>query len=268
MENYTGKDHTFVICAYKENPYLEETIQSLKNQTIKSNIILSTSTPNEHIIHLCEKYEVSYFINPEPKSAASDWNYGFSQATTDLVTMAHQDDTYEPDYVEEILKAANRNKKDNTMLIFTDYYEHKLGKKETNNLLLAIKRIINFPLSLKCFWSSKFIRKRTLSIGCAICCPTVTFVKKNVPFPLFDTRYKNSCDYMTWVLLAEKNGAFIYLRKKLLGHRIYAESATSLNISENIRVKEDYEILCHYWPGSIAKLINRVYAQSEKSNKI
>ena len=23
---YTGKDHTFVICAYKENPYLEETI--------------------------------------------------------------------------------------------------------------------------------------------------------------------------------------------------------------------------------------------------
>ena len=27
---YTSKDHTFVICAYKENPYLERTIRSIE----------------------------------------------------------------------------------------------------------------------------------------------------------------------------------------------------------------------------------------------
>ena len=42
-------DHTFAICAYKESPYLEECIKSLKNQTIKSNILIATSTPTDYI---------------------------------------------------------------------------------------------------------------------------------------------------------------------------------------------------------------------------
>ena len=44
-------DHTFAICAYKESPYLEECIKSLKNQTIKSNILIATSTPKELLIN-------------------------------------------------------------------------------------------------------------------------------------------------------------------------------------------------------------------------
>ena len=40
--------HTFVICAYKESAYLEECILSLKQQTVKSNIIMITSTPNNN----------------------------------------------------------------------------------------------------------------------------------------------------------------------------------------------------------------------------
>ena len=46
--------HTFVICAYKESPYLEECIKSLKKQTLKSEIIISTSTPNDLIKKLAE----------------------------------------------------------------------------------------------------------------------------------------------------------------------------------------------------------------------
>jgi len=33
-------DHTFVICAYGDSPYLEDCINSLLSQTVKSNIIL------------------------------------------------------------------------------------------------------------------------------------------------------------------------------------------------------------------------------------
>ena len=35
--NYTGKNHTFAICAYKESPFLEECIQSLLGETIPYN---------------------------------------------------------------------------------------------------------------------------------------------------------------------------------------------------------------------------------------
>ena len=50
--------HTFAICAYKESPYLEECIKSLKSQTVKSNIIIVTSTPNQFISDLSEKYHL------------------------------------------------------------------------------------------------------------------------------------------------------------------------------------------------------------------
>ena len=49
MENNSLANHTFAICAYKESPYLQECIDSLKSQTIKSNIIICTSTPCEYI---------------------------------------------------------------------------------------------------------------------------------------------------------------------------------------------------------------------------
>ena len=41
--------HTFVICAYKESAFLEECILSLKKQTVRSNILIATSTPNKYI---------------------------------------------------------------------------------------------------------------------------------------------------------------------------------------------------------------------------
>lgn len=265
---YTGKDHTFVICAYKENQHLEKTIQTLMNQTVKSKIILSTSTPNAHIKKICEKYQIEWFINEHPHLAGDDWNYGYSKAETGLVTIAHQDDIYEPDFLKTTLEAINKRKKNDVIIAFTDYYELKKGKRENTNLLLKIKRIMNFPLAIPLFYRSKWMRRRTLSVGCAICCPAVTYVKENAGEKVFDTTYKNSCDYKTWVDLAKLDGAFVYIRRKMLGHRIYAESATTQNLSENIRKKEDLEIMCEFWPKPIAKFINGIYAKSENSNKV
>ena len=56
-------EHTFAVCAYKESPYLEECIKSLKNQTIKSNILIATSTPNDYIKGIADKYAIPYYIN-------------------------------------------------------------------------------------------------------------------------------------------------------------------------------------------------------------
>lgn len=265
---YTAKDHTFVICAYKENPHLEETVCSLERQSVKSKIILSTSTPNEHIRTICERHNIEMFINPHPHLAGDDWNYGYTRAKTPLVTIAHQDDLYEPDFLKITLHYINKRKKDDVIIAFTDYYELKLGEKVMTNTLLKIKRMMNFPMSLSFFQGSRFVRRRTLSVGCAICCPAVTYVKKNAGKRVFDTTYKNSCDYKTWVDLSKLKGSFVYIPKKLMAHRIYAESATTLNLSENIRQKEDYEIMCDFWPKPIAKLINKMYAKSEDSNVV
>ena len=48
------KQHTFVICAYQESEYLEECIRSLMRQTVKSEILMATSTPNPYIKKVSE----------------------------------------------------------------------------------------------------------------------------------------------------------------------------------------------------------------------
>ena len=66
------KKHTFAICAYKESPYLEECIESLKRQTIPSDIIVVTSTPSEYIQNIAEKYKLPYYINKGEKGITQD----------------------------------------------------------------------------------------------------------------------------------------------------------------------------------------------------
>ena len=53
-----------------------------------------------------------------------------------------------------------------------------------------------------------------------------------------------------------------------MGHRISLESTTTDIINKGIRTKEDYEILCKFWPRWIAKMIAKQYKKSEKSNNI
>ena len=55
--------HTFVICAYKESSYLEECIVSLEKQTVKSNILMVTSTPNTFISEMAEKHNIPLIVN-------------------------------------------------------------------------------------------------------------------------------------------------------------------------------------------------------------
>ena len=56
------KKHIYAVCAYKESPYLEECIQSIRGQSVPSDILVSTSTPNAHIERICKKYDVPLYL--------------------------------------------------------------------------------------------------------------------------------------------------------------------------------------------------------------
>ena len=169
-------NHTFVICAYKESPYLEECIKSVLNQNVKSNIIISTSTLNDYIFSLAQKYNLDVFVNEGEKGIGQDWNFGVSKTKTDYVTIAHQDDIYNENYLEEIVKKLENNK--DFSIAFTDYREIKNGEiiKLTKNL--KIKKILLFPMRF--LRKSKFMRRRIISLGSSICCPSVTLNTKVV----------------------------------------------------------------------------------------
>ncbi len=264
MKQFKASDFGFVICAYKESPYLEECICSLKRQDIQVKISLATSTPNKHIESLVRKYQLEYFINTEKSGIAEDWNFALTVTDKKVVTIAHQDDVYKPDYVKEILK--NINKQDNVLIAFTNYGELRNGEYVENNKLLNTKRFMLIPLKNKSLQKMCFVRRRILSFGSAICCPSVTFIKENLPQPIFHSGFRSNVDWQAWEIISKMKGAFVYCDNILMYHRIHQESATTEIIADNDRAKEDYEMFCKFWPRWIAGILEFFYKKGEDSN--
>lgn len=258
--------HTFVICAYKESPFLEECIISLKSQTVRSTVIMITSTPNEFITELAKKYQIDLFINTGEKGIVQDWNFGYSKCDTPYVTIAHQDDIYFPRYVDRAMKALEASK--HPLIYFSDYCEIRNGEQVEKNKLLKIKRLLLFPLRFKILQGNQFIRRRSLSLGNGICCPAVTFAKDNLPDPVFSVRFRSDEDWEAWEKLSKLKGEFIYDASIQVGHRIHKESETSIIIGESIRKKEDYVMFCKFWPKWFARILLMFYSKSEKSNEL
>ena len=260
---FTAEDHTWLICAYRESPFLEECIRSLQGQTVRSRILVCTSTPNEHIRRLTEKYGLETAVNPAAPGIGSDWNFALRSGETELLTIAHQDDVYEPEYTEEMLRRVNRHK--NTILYFSDYAELRNGKKVASNRLLRIKRLLLVPLRL--FPGRVFARRLSLAFGDPICCPSVTYRKSVMGDREFGSRFRSDLDWEMMEGLSREKGRFVFDPGRRLCHRIHADSATTEIIGDHLRTREDYEMMKKFWPDFIAKRLSRVYAASEKSNR-
>ena len=263
---FQPSDHTFVVCAYKTSPYLEECIASLLNQSVKSNVVIATSTPNDHIRGLADKYKLRLYISSGKSGIAQDWNHALSKVDTPLATIAHQDDIYLESYTEEMLSAINSSIE--PLIFFSDYGEIRCGGTCDKNKLLRVKRMMLSPLKLKGAWRSKMIRRRILSLGCPICCPSVTYNLSSLERPIFNNRFKGSLDWETWERLSRRRGSFVYSSKILMRHRIHLDSETSSLILDNVRSQEDIKMLEQFWPAPIARLIFKFYRSSQSSNRM
>lgn len=258
------KNHTFVVCAYKESEYLEECIKSVENQNVKSNIIMVTSTPNEYIKEIAQKHNIKLYINDAESGIGQDWNFGVSKTKTKYVTVAHQDDIYNSNYLEEIVNKINKGKE--FVIAFGDYREIKNGEIIPLTKNLKIKKIL---LSrLKKNGNKKRAKNFALKFGSAICCPCVTINTELVGKTPYKTGLKCDLDWETWHEFSKLDYDFLYINKELMCHRIHENSETSNLIENNIRLEEDLLMLERYWPKPIAKLIMKFYAKAIKTNKM
>lgn len=255
--------HTFVVLAYKESIYLEECIKSVLNQKYNSNVVIATTTDNNFIRDIANKYKIDVVVGKHT-SIGGDFDFAIKTGNTELITIAHQDDVYDYEYSFNIVESYQKNK--NASIIIPNYYELKGDKKVTKNINLIIKRLLLSPLRIRGKAISVFAKRLILRFGNSIGCPSVTFVRNKITFPIFDFPYKCNVDWAAWEKLSRKSGDFVYVNKYLMGHRIHENSTTTEIIKNNIRTKEDYQILCKFWPKLIAKLIAKIYKNSEKNN--
>lgn len=226
--------HTFVILAYNISDDLEECIKSVINQSVKSNIVIATSTPNDYIIDLASEYSLGVMINKEKSNKGRDYNFAINSFDTPLVTIAHQDDLYDRNYVKEIKRCYKKNKE--ATIIFTDNYEIHKDKKIKKSKKLFWIRYHLWPLNLSFFQNKKYFKLRSLRHDKYICTSSITFVKKNIDGNIFPTNLKFDNDWQGLIDLARKDTRFVYLRKKLVGYRVDEKEENKTKLKEDEKI--------------------------------
>jgi hypothetical protein len=261
-------DHVFAIPAYGQSPYIAGCIQSILNQRTETpKILLGTSTPSPYLEKIAADYGLKLQINPIRLDIATDWNFVMEAAESQFVTIAHQDDIYDTEYLGVMSRIAAKYAE--LILAFSDYREHTDAQARPRNTNLKIKR----RLCIRAFGERESIssvkdKRRLLNLGNPICCPSVMINRAAVPGFRFCKSWKTNLDWDAWLRLADESGVYVYSDQKLVSKRVHAGSETSATIANRTRQSEDHQMFERFWPKPIATLIAAVYSAGYISNNV
>ncbi len=256
--NVLPHSHTFVIPAFGEPQWLERCLVSIRDQTTRSTILVTTSTPNDYVHDIARRHGVPVIVNHVSEGIASDWNFAYRQAASDWVTLAHQDDTYARCYLERCLSAARRVR--NPILVFTAAHE-SFGDGRGLAVNVRFKRAIAAAAFAGRASIAGGVSKRLLlSLGNPVPCPSVMLNKAFLPDFTFPQGWKSNLDWRAWLDLARRPGAFVYLREPLVQRVLHAEAATTRELAA--RAEEDGRMFVELWPWPVAQALTAFYARS------
>ena len=100
---------TVVIPALNEEQYIEKTLQSLKKQSVKVEIIVVDNGSCDRTIEISKKIADKVLSYTEKKGPLFAANYGFKHARGDVIAMAGADCIYPPKWAQHILNAFKSN---------------------------------------------------------------------------------------------------------------------------------------------------------------
>ncbi len=256
--------HCFAICAYGESPYLETCIKALKAQSVQTDIIVCTSTPNELIKTLAADYELPLYIRDGVSSLKDDWNFAAETAYVtrgaELVTIAHQDDLYHREYAAELLRAADEYP--DMSLFCTRYRTIDKDGNELNTKAEQVKRILRLPLRARKLADRSLIKKLPLMFGNGIGCPTCSYNVRLTGFPIFINDYRFVIDWETLLRLSAKTGRFICCERELLDYRVHPGAETKKNIEDHNREREETAVYSMIWPRPVVRLLMHFYKKA------
>lgn len=252
--------HTFAVLAYGNSPFLAGCLDALAAQSVKSRIIVSTSTPSDYIAAAARAAGAELHINPKREGIGADWNFALKAAGTRYVTLAHQDDVYFPEFLART-KALFDAHPDGA-IAFTGFREIGDRGEPKNSLVSSIKQVLSAVLLRGSERITGLSRRLFLSFGDPLTCSTVTFDLENLPGFSFRTDLASNLDWEAWWRLHLEDRPFLHAKQKLLGRRHNELMETSRVIASGKRQTEDAMMFAKIWPKPIAKLLHFFYAAS------
>ena len=249
--------HSFVVPAYGDSPFLVGCLQSLRDQTARADIVITTSTPSPFIDEAARAYSVPVLVNPERGGIAADWNFALAATDARFVTLAHQDDVYFPSFLATTLSLFAGHP--NSAVCFTGYQEIGDDGAPVSSKISRVKHALErltlgsrpdvTPGRLRAF----------LSLGNPLPCSAVTFDRARLGDFAFSDAYASNLDWDAWLRLLEQGRRFIRTPERLVGRRHNPLTATSRLIRDGVRQREDLIMFRRLWPGPLAALIAWAY---------
>lgn len=257
--------HTFTVSAYGESPYLESCLKSLAGQSVPSEIIICTSTPNDYISMLAEKYDIPVYVREGEPGIGRDWNFAYEKAGGELITIAHQDDIYKSDYTKTLLET--KEKYPDMSVFMTSSVSIKGGKLVEYGGIEIVKKLLRAPLRLPCFNDMEAVKKAALRLGNPVICPSCTYDRTLCGENIFSTELKFTLDWDALIRLAEKSGRFVCIERPLIMYRVHTDSATGEALNEGTREQEESEMFDRLLPETFAGMVKELYKKSYTAYK-
>lgn len=261
-ERHSAARHAFVVPAWRRSPHLRECLQSLQRQTVPSRIVIATSTPYDGLQALADDHGARLAVHAPNAGIGRDWNFALSQAATPWVTLAHQDDVYLPTFTECTLACADAHP--DVVMVMTGYGElpANAAVRSATPMLLVKRLLLELGFLGRDAVSRRGAKLRLLRFGCPVPCPSVSLNLAAIGELRFREDLRVNLDWEAWIRLARERGAFGYVRRCLMLHRIHPGSETSAGIREGARAAEDRMMFEALWPRPIARLLARAYTLS------
>lgn len=221
---------SIIICCYNSEKYIEETINSIINQTYKNwEIVIIDDGSSDGTRKIIQKYiekklPINYFFQ-ENKGFASARNKGIELCKNEWIALIDHDDIC----VEERLENQKNEIIDNPFcsLFFGDalYFNNSSQFSKFKNL----EKKDNFK-PYKIDLSKINARNNLIIHGCFIVSSTVVFHKNTlIEIGKFNTKYKIVSDYDFFLRLSKKYN--FYCSKKIISKwRIHQNQTTNKKI--------------------------------------
>ncbi len=123
-----------IVPIYNAEKYLEECIQSVRNQTLTNiEIILIDDESTDSSLEICNKYcevdeRIRVFSNPNIGQGL-ERNYGIGKAVGEYIAFLDADDSYSPNMLEILYSVATKEQADMVSCGYKDIYLDELWEK-------------------------------------------------------------------------------------------------------------------------------------------
>lgn len=255
-----------VTVVFNGEKYLEETIQSVLNQTY-SNIeyIIIDGGSTDGTIDIIKKYEdaIDYWVSEPDKGIYDAMNKGITLSTGEIIGIINSDDWYEAYAINEVVQI-HKNQASQRHVVCGAITK----RASDGNALFVLKRrpiksikdiIKGMPVNHPAFFVPRGVYKQ---IG------------------LFDTIYKLSADYDFVIRLYINDVKFVFTRNVLANMRMQGASEgiknAKLQLFEDFRIKRQHfkskhfllivNITCKYFKYLFKVLVNSILSDQQYKN--